>query len=93
MTPPNALARGALVRLGLRLNYATIADNVLEAVVSLAAGIAAVDSVKSLWYRERPDRSAVGTVILALSVIVMPVLARAKRGVARELGSAALECC
>jgi len=149
MTPPNAIARAALVRVGLRLNYATIAYNILEAVVSLTAGViagsvaligfgidsvievtasgaaqwrlradvdharrerverwtlrvigwsflalaayVAVDSVTSLWYRERPDRSAVGTVILALSVIVMPVLARAKRRVARELGSAALE--
>lgn len=149
MTPPNANARAALVRVGLRLNYATIAYNVLEAAVSLTAGVlagsvalvgfgidsvievtasgaaqwrlradvdharrervermtlrvigwsflalaayVAVDSVTSLSYRERPDRSAVGTVILALSVIVMPVLARAKRRVARELGSAALE--
>jgi divalent metal cation (Fe/Co/Zn/Cd) transporter len=149
MTPPNANARAALVRVGLRLNYATIAYNILEAVVSLTAGVlagsvalvgfgidsvievtasgaaqwrlradvdharrervermtlrvigwsflalaayVAVDSVTSLSYRERPDRSAVGTVILALSVIVMPVLARAKRRVARELGSAALE--
>ena len=149
MTLPNAIARAALVRVGLRLNYATIAYNVVEAVVSLTAGViagsvaligfgidsvievtasgaaqwrlradvdharrerverltlrvigwsflalaayVAVDSVTSLWYRERPDRSTVGTVILALSVIVMPVLARAKRRVARELGSAALE--
>jgi divalent metal cation (Fe/Co/Zn/Cd) transporter len=51
----------------------------------------AVDSVRSLWFRERPERSVVGTVILALSVVVMPALARAKRRVARALGSAALE--
>lgn len=148
MTAPNAAERAALVRRGLRLNYATIAYNVVEAVVSLVAGVVAgsvvlvgfgidsvievtasgaaqwrlradvhharrerveritlrvigwsflalaayvaVDSVWSLWFRERPDRSAMGTVILALSVIVMPVLARAKRRVARALGSAAL---
>jgi divalent metal cation (Fe/Co/Zn/Cd) transporter len=149
MTRPNATARAALVRRGLLLNYATITYNVIEAVVSLAAGIVAgsvalvgfgidsvievtasgvaqwrlradvdhsgrerveritlrvigwsfialgayvtLDSVASLWFHERPDRSAIGTVILALSVVVMPVLARAKRRVARALGSAALE--
>ena len=149
MTTPDATTRAALVRRGLKLNYATIAYNVVEAVVSLAAGIVAgsvalvgfgidsvievtasgaaqwrlhadvdhvrrerveritvrvigwsflglatyvaVDSVMSLWFRERPDRSMLGMVILALSVIVMPVLARAKRRVARALGSAALE--
>jgi divalent metal cation (Fe/Co/Zn/Cd) transporter len=148
MTTPDATTRAALVRRGLKLNYATIAYNVVEAVVSLVAGIlagsvalvgfgidsvievtasgaaqwrlradvdrarrerveritvrvigwsflalavyVALDSVMSLWLRERPDRSMLGTVILALSVIVMPVLARAKRRVARALGSAAL---
>ena len=141
--------REALVRRGLWLNYATLAYNCLEAVISLAAGIAAgsvslvgfgidsvievaasgaaqwrlradfdharrerveritlrvigwsflalalyvaVDSLTSLRFRERPERSVVGTAILALSVAVMPVLARAKRRVARALGSAALE--
>ena len=58
--------------------------------IALAAYVA-VDSAMSLWYRERPEQSVVGTVILALSVVVMPALARAKRRVARELGSASLE--
>ena len=140
--------RGALVRRGLWLNYATIAYNVLEAVVSLVAGFlagsvalvgfgadsvievtasgaaqwrlrvehdharrerverltlrvigwsflalaayVAADSARSLWLRERPERSVAGIVILTLSVIVMPVLARAKRRVARAMGSRAL---
>jgi divalent metal cation (Fe/Co/Zn/Cd) transporter len=51
----------------------------------------AVDSATSLWFRERPEKSVLGTAILALSVVVMPVLARAKRRVARTLRSAALE--
>ena len=142
-------AREALVRRGLWLNYATIAYNSLEAVVSLVAGVMAgsvslvgfgidsvievtasgaaqwrlradmdqrrrervervtlrvigwsflalalyvgVDGLVSLWNRERPDRSVVGTMILVLSVVIMPVLARAKRRIARQLGSAALE--
>ena len=50
-----------------------------------------IDSGRALWYRERPDRSVTGIVILALSVIVMPLLARAKRGVAAGLESRALE--
>src|SRR2546423_2830493 len=49
------------------------------------------DSATTLWLRERPDRSIVGIVILSLSVIVMPLLARAKRRVATQLSSRALE--
>jgi divalent metal cation (Fe/Co/Zn/Cd) transporter len=51
----------------------------------------AIDSGKSLWLAERPDRSITGIVILTMSLIVMPVLARAKRRVARSLDSRALE--
>ena len=145
---PNA-ERATLVRRGLLLNYATIAYNVIEAVVSLVAGIVAgsvalvgfgfdsvievtasgaaqwrlrvdddharrdrverttrrvigwsfvalavyvtVDGVMTLWKRERPDGSAMGVAILTLSVVVMPVLARAKRRVARALTSRTLE--
>ena len=140
--------REALVRRGLQLNYLTIGYNVLEAVVSLVAGLlagsialvgfgidsvievtasgaaqwrlradldlarrervervtlriiglsfvalaayVAIDGARSLWLHERPDRSALGIGILALSVIVMPLLARAKRRVADAMGSRAL---
>ena len=50
-----------------------------------------VDSADSLLHREPPERSVVGLVLLALSAVVMPVLARAKRGVARAMTSRALE--
>ena len=148
MTVPNA-ERAAMVRRGLLLNYLTIAYNVIEAVVSLVAGVVAgsvalvgfgfdsvievtasgvaqwrlradhdhdrrhrseyitrriigwsfvalaayvtVDSVLTLSNRERPDGSALGVAILTLSVIVMPLLARAKRRVARGLSSSALK--
>lgn len=141
--------RAALVRRGLRLNYVTIAYNVLEAIASIIAGILAgsvalvgfgldsvievtasgaaqwrlradwhdehreraerisrriigatfvalaayitYDSGKALRLRERPDRTLPGIVILALSVIVMPLLARAKRKIARAMRSHALE--
>jgi divalent metal cation (Fe/Co/Zn/Cd) transporter len=51
----------------------------------------AVDGVMTLWQREAPEPSTVGLVILVLSVLVMPVLARAKRRVALALQSRALE--
>jgi len=142
-------SRAALVRRGLALNYLTIAYNVVEAVVALAAGVVAgsvalvgfgldsvievtasgaaqwrlrsdldmarreraehttlriigwsflalaayvvFDSAKALLRREPPERSVVGLVLLALSAVVMPVLARAKRRVAREMSSRALD--
>jgi divalent metal cation (Fe/Co/Zn/Cd) transporter len=50
-----------------------------------------VDAANTLWQQRAPDRSLLGIVILALSVIVMPVLARSKKKVARALRSGALE--
>ena len=146
---PSTVDRQLLVRRGLRLNYVTIGYNVVEAVVSLAAGWMAgsvalvgfgidslievtasgaaqwrlhadvdaarravvermtariigwsfvalagyvlIDATRSLWLRERPESSTVGIVLLALSALVMPLLARAKRRVATGLASRALE--
>lgn len=140
--------RAALVRRGLILNVFTMSYNVVEAIVSLIAGVVAgsvalvgfgadslievsasfaalwrlrtdaqlhrrahvetttlkivgwcfialavyvaADSVKTLWQRETPHVSVAGIVITALSVVVMPLLARAKRRVAGALASAAL---
>ncbi len=50
-----------------------------------------LDSADALVHRDAPERSVVGLVLLALSAAVMPVLARAKRRVARALASGALE--
>jgi divalent metal cation (Fe/Co/Zn/Cd) transporter len=50
-----------------------------------------VESVTTLWERKAPEASPVGLAILALSVILMPVIAHASRKVARALGSRALE--
>lgn len=49
-----------------------------------------VDAANTLWKREAPDGSVLGIVVLSLSVIVMPVLARSKKRVARAMGSDAL---
>jgi divalent metal cation (Fe/Co/Zn/Cd) transporter len=56
---------------------------------ALAAYIV-LDSLHSLWTREEPSRSLFGVVVLVLSVIVMPLLARAKHKVALDMGSRAL---
>jgi len=141
--------REELVLRGIRLSYATIGYNSLEAIASLIAGLlagsvaligfgidslievsasgaaqwrlrsdldearrsrsenlthrfvavcflalavyVAVDSAKSLWFRERPDRTIAGIVILSMSVVVMPLLARAKLKVASAMESGALQ--
>lgn len=57
---------------------------------ALAAGIG-VESVRRLVTAERPEESAVGLVLAVVSLLVMPLLARAKRRVGRRLGSRALE--
>lgn len=48
------------------------------------------ESARSLWLREHPDRTIAGVAILALSAVVMPLLARAKRRVAHQMKSRAL---
>ena len=64
----------------------------IVAVLFLALAVyVLVDAANTLWQREAPDRSLFGVVVLALSVIVMPILARGKKRVARALRSGALE--
>jgi divalent metal cation (Fe/Co/Zn/Cd) transporter len=141
--------RASLVRRGLRLNWLTIAYNVVEAAVAIGAGVVSgsvallgfgldsvievtasgaaqwrlradldphrrerveratlriigwtflalaayvvYESLDALVGREPPERSVVGLVLLALSALVMPLLAGAKRRVARAMTSRALE--
>ena len=52
----------------------------------LLAAYVVIEGIRSLVIDETPERSPVGIVLLALSLIVMPVLARAKRRVAVQLG-------
>ena len=49
-----------------------------------------IDAGASLWNRDTPEQSTVGIVLAALSLFVMPLLARAKRNIAIQLGSRAL---
>lgn len=143
---PSGSCRASDTRAGRRLEYLTLGWNVTEAVVAIAAGVAAgsiallgfgVDSVieslsagillwrlqvheadehrerlalkfvgisflilatyvgfeatTSLIQRDLPEASVVGIVLATLSVIIMPILARAKRRVAARLESRSLE--
>ncbi|GAA3565877.1 cation transporter [Microlunatus spumicola] len=52
----------------------------------LLAAYVVVEGIRSLLGAETPERSTVGIVLLVLSIVVMPVLARAKRRVGEQLG-------
>ena len=58
--------------------------------LTLAAWVA-FEATGSLLAREAPSASYVGIIVAALSLLVMPWLARQKRVVARDLRSSALE--
>ena len=49
-----------------------------------------VDAGRALYLRQPPERTVPGIIIAAASVVIMPVLARAKRRVGIKLGSRAL---
>ena len=57
--------------------------------MALAAYIA-YESGSTLIQHAAPDRSIPGIIIAALSVVVMPLLARAKRRIAAAIGSGAM---
>lgn len=57
----------------------------------LLAAYVLYDSVHSIVAREEPRESIPGIVLAAASVLIMPVLAKKKRTVARLLGSDALD--
>jgi divalent metal cation (Fe/Co/Zn/Cd) transporter len=54
------------------------------------AGYIAYESGSTLIRREAPERSILGILIAAVSAVVMPLLARAKRRVAAGIGSGAM---
>jgi divalent metal cation (Fe/Co/Zn/Cd) transporter len=57
--------------------------------IGLAAYIA-YESALDLWSRRAPEHSIPGIILACVSLIVMPLLSRAKRKVGRTLGSAAM---
>jgi divalent metal cation (Fe/Co/Zn/Cd) transporter len=56
----------------------------------LLAAYVLLDATRTLWARERPEESVIGIVVATGSLLVMPILARAKRQVAAQLNSSAL---
>ena len=56
----------------------------------LLAAYITYESVLDLWSRRAPEHSIPGIVLACVSLVVMPLLSRAKRKVGRALGSAAM---
>ncbi|MBZ5645981.1 MAG: cation transporter [Acidobacteriia bacterium] len=56
----------------------------------LLAAYVAGEAVKTLWFKDAPERSPIGIALAAVSLVVMPLLARAKRRVASSISSRAL---
>ncbi len=56
----------------------------------LLAAYIAYESVLDLWSRRAPEHSIPGIVLACVSLLVMPLLSRAKRKVGHALGSAAM---
>jgi divalent metal cation (Fe/Co/Zn/Cd) transporter len=57
--------------------------------LGLAAYIA-YDSISDLWSKRAPEHSIAGIALACASLVVMPILSRAKRKVGHVLGSAAM---
>ncbi len=71
-----------------RAEYVTL--RIIGALFLALAVYVAADAVRALVERAAPAESVVGIVLAALSLAVMPLLARAKRRVAFAMGSGAL---
>jgi divalent metal cation (Fe/Co/Zn/Cd) transporter len=56
----------------------------------LLAAYVATESLRALWTKAQPERSIPGILIALAAVVVMPLLGRAKRRVAAQMGSRAL---
>lgn len=56
----------------------------------LLAAYIVFESLRKLWFQERPDPSPLGILLSLFSIIVMPVLARKKYRVGEALGSPAM---
>lgn len=68
-----------------------IALRLVGASFLLLAAYVAYGSITTLIWRELPERSLIGIGLLVVSLIVMPLLVRGKRLVARQIKSRALE--
>jgi divalent metal cation (Fe/Co/Zn/Cd) transporter len=64
---------------------------IVGACFLLLAAYIAYESALDLWSRGAPEHSIPGIILACVSLIVMPLLSRAKRKVGRALGSAAMQ--
>ncbi len=65
-----------------------VALKVIAASFFALAAFVTVDAVRSLLGPEEAERSSIGLLLAALSLVIMPVLSYAQRRAGRELGSA-----
>jgi divalent metal cation (Fe/Co/Zn/Cd) transporter len=63
---------------------------IVGACFLLLGAYIAYDSISDLWSKRAPEHSIAGIVLACASLVVMPLLSRAKRKVGRALGSAAM---
>lgn len=76
--------------IGARERAERIARRLVGVCFLLLAAYVGIESVRALWIKAQPERSLPGILIAVAAVIVMPLLGRAKRRIAAELGSRAL---
>jgi len=63
---------------------------IVGACFLLLAAYVAYESASDLWSKTAPEHSVPGIILACVSLIVMPLLSRAKRRVGHALGSAAM---
>jgi len=73
-----------------RVEVERMSHRIIGALFMALAAYVAFEACSALWRREEPRESLVGIALAAASVIIMPLLARAKRQVGAQLGSRAL---
>jgi len=54
------------------------------------SGYVAYEAITDLWFKRAPEHSIPGILLACVSLVVMPLLSRAKRRVGHALGSAAM---
>jgi divalent metal cation (Fe/Co/Zn/Cd) transporter len=86
----------ALWRLGAdsdavrRVEVERMSHRIIGALFMALALYVAYEAGSALWLHEAPRESLVGIALAAASVVIMPLLARAKRRIGVQLGSRAL---
>ena len=78
-------------RTGCKQDVDKRAQRLIAASFAALALYVGVESIRDLMMADRPDESPVGIVMAALSLVVMPFLARAKRRLAPLMGSRAVD--